>query len=162
MAKYNWEKIKAEYVEGIKDEKGDIKYPTLKELSEKYRCSYLYIQQVSSKNNWTQEHKIYIRKISELKREKKSEVLASESAEFDSKTLELAKAGESFIKIHFAQAGRNFKKDQELMDDEKIERLGRALINYQKAGKLALGEATDKQDQNITIIHAIPDHKDEN
>ena len=80
MAKYNWEKIKSEYVEGVKDEKGDIKYPTLKELSEKYGCSYFYIRHKASEENWKQEKHIYSTKIAQLRQEKKSEILASDNS----------------------------------------------------------------------------------
>jgi len=142
MSKYNWTQIKSEYIEGVKNKKGDIEYPTLKELSEKYKCSYLYIRGVAAKENWTQERNIYITKIQQLKQEKKSEILASEAARFDSKTLELAKAGENFISVFFNQIVKKFKSE-ELIKKEDIEGLDRALVNYQKVGKLALGESTD-------------------
>lgn len=160
MSKYNWERIKSEYVEGIRDEEGDVKYPTLKELSEKHGCTYLYIQIVSAKGNWSQERKIYIRKISELRQEKKSEVLASESAQFDSKTLEAARAGVGFIKEHLVGADKDLKDAQKLIDEERLEKLGRALVNYQKVGKLALGEVTVREEHKLEPLQIVVSKED--
>jgi len=151
MTKYNWEKIKSEYVEGIRDEEGNVRYPTLRELSEKYGPNYNHLAKKAWEDKWTQERKLYTKKIQTLRQEKKSEILASEAAEFDSKTLELAKAGLNLIKAIFSQVVKKMKQEG-FIDKEDIEGLDRALVNYQKAGKLALGEPTNREEITGDIV----------
>ena len=37
---YDWDIIKTEYVQGFVDKNGNLKLPTLKELSQRHACSY--------------------------------------------------------------------------------------------------------------------------
>ena len=69
MAKYDWSKIKAEYIHQ------DI---TLEELAKKYNRSFSTLMKRSAKEKWNEERKIYSRKLEEKKQEKMSDILASE------------------------------------------------------------------------------------
>lgn len=118
----SWEKIKREYVESESS--------SLQELAEKYSCSLSALLKRASTEKWTEQRKAFWRKVEELRKEKKSEMMAAEGAELDFKSLELAKLGmqkvEEKLKID-VKAGELYK-------------LSQALKNFQEIGKLALGE----------------------
>jgi len=60
--KYNWQKIKSEYVEGN---------ITLKELSVKYGCGFSTIQNKSAKEDWQKVRENYNRKVVDETQKKK-------------------------------------------------------------------------------------------
>lgn len=62
IMKYDWQKIKAEYVES---------QITLEELSKKYGCSFGYIQQKAASDKWQDERKKYLRRIEDKTQKKK-------------------------------------------------------------------------------------------
>lgn len=145
MKMYDWKKIKILYIEGINDN-GKIVFLTFRELSERCGVKYGYLKQHAALENWAQQRDTYRTKL-ELKRlEKKSGLLASEGAEFDYKTLELAKAGMLHIKASFLahkklmKKAKREKKDIPLLNPKVLESLSRSLLALQKVGKLALGE----------------------
>lgn len=135
--KYPWPEIKAAYVEGIQKD-GNIYYPTLKELSEKYGCGFGYIQQKAASEEWNSYKKILRRKIAEKAEEKKIESLASEIAVFDTDTYKLARAMQKHIAENLNQKDKNNKL--KILKPSDILKLSNSLIMVQRAGHLALGE----------------------
>ena len=89
----DWDIMKTEYIHGYLDEKGNIKLPTLKDLSERHKCSYTTLRHVSSDNKWKIEKKLF-RKEREAKiQEKKLDIIVDEVTEFDSEALKASKNG---------------------------------------------------------------------
>lgn len=126
--KITWEEIKKEYIES------EIQ-PSLQELAQKYSCSLSSLLKKASKEKWTEQRKAFWRKIEELRKQKKCEIMAAEGAELDFKALELAKLG-------------MLKVEEKLKIDVKageIYKLSQALRNFQEVGKLALGEDVEEE-----------------
>ena len=144
MAKYDWAKIKAEYVQGN---------VTLEELSKKYGCSFSFIQQKSAKDKWNEETKIYRRKIEEKKLEKKSTILAFESASFDANCLRPAQSAIELLEKRISEIKK--KGNLSYQDTKEIEKLGAALKTFQSVGKLALGE--DPEDKKANAMQSWVD-----
>jgi uncharacterized protein YjcR len=57
--------------------------PTLKDLASKYKVSFGYIQQVSQRDGWVKQSKIYTRSVEDKLRAGKIEAFAKEQASFD-------------------------------------------------------------------------------
>ncbi len=142
--KYNWPLIKAEYVEGLRDEKGDLYWATYDQIGERHGVKAGNIRNVAAKEGWTQERDIYRAKVEQERRGRKVETLASEAAAFDSETLKIAKAGLRMIQIHFVKAAKVYQDNaNKPMASKELDRLSRAAERYQKIGRLSLGESTE-------------------
>lgn len=155
--KYNCNKIKILYIEGINND-GKIVFPSFRELSEQCSVKYGYLKQHAASENWTKQREIYSTKLALNRLQKKSGLLASESVEFDSKTLELAKAGILQIKAIFLAHKKLMKKAKRekqtipLLDPKVLDNLSRALMNFQKIGKLALEEQLPPERTQSKIV----------
>jgi hypothetical protein len=134
--KTNWEVIKREYVEGIANSNGELRFPSLDELTKKYQCSYSTLTKRSSSDNWTTEQKLYRRKLEDSRQNKKIEYLASESAEFNAKILRLAGATLSHCARHLQESATNGK----VMPLLELTRLAQIIERMAKTGNIALGE----------------------
>ncbi len=150
MAKRDWTKIKQEYIEN------DI---TLEELAKKYKCSFSTLMKRSASERWSEEKKIFRRKLEERKQENKIDSLASESAEFDNQCLRVAR---SAIEIVEKQIAILRKKAEEQKSDPLVERqirllekLANSLKQLQSVGKTALGEPTEIQAPLNVVVRRV-------
>ena len=117
--KTNWTKIKQSFIEGT--EEG---YPA---LAEKFKVTYVVLKRHAAKEGWTEQRKLFQAKVQNLRTEKKSEIMASESVQFDSDCLKIARAALGKIV-------------QELKGDMPADKTMAALEKAQKIGRLAFGE----------------------
>ena len=127
--KTDWVKLKQLYTEGPEI--------TLQELAEKHKVKPQTLRLRAAREGWTEQRKLFQAKVQNLRLEKKSEIMASESAQFDSDSLKLARA-------LFGLIAEDIKSRKPVKD------IATALVNAQKVGKLAFGEVTD-QDNEVTI-----------
>lgn len=146
-SKINWEYLKAKYIEGYRAEDSSITYPTLEALALEAHIKPQTLRIKAGKENWITARNLYTKKITDLRQEKKSELLATESATLDSKCLETVNDGVDEIK-------RRFKliKETKAGKSTDIAILAKALDSLQKIGRLAMGENTDQADHSIHII----------
>ncbi len=147
--KYHWPTIKAEYVEGIVNDDGNRSWLSLEETALKFGCSVTYIRKKSTKGGWLAERHIFVDKVAQAIKEKKSDRLAGKAANFDIKCLKVANAGISHIAHHFkvaADAGKPLSLTESNL-------AAQALKNFQAVGRLALGESTEKTDNMNPIIN---------
>ena len=126
--KTDWIKIRNVYIEG---------QDTQQAIAEKFKVKYDTIRHKASKENWPEQRKLFQAKVQNLRTEKRSEIMATDIAQFDSDSLKLARAGYALIAEDIK--GRKPAKD-----------IAAALANFQKVGKLALGEVVD-QDKVVKI-----------
>jgi hypothetical protein len=134
---YDWALMKREYIRGYEDEKeGHIPEPTLKQIAKRHSCSYDYLRKKASpKNeNWEQQRHIFVTKTSQKITEKEIEKISDDAVDFDNKSLDAANAG--------INEGLERLKDTNLSTHDYL-KISTALTNFQKLGKLALGEPTE-------------------
>ena len=117
--KTDWNKIKLEYIEG-----GET---TQVLLAAKCKVNALSLKRHAAKEGWTEARKLFQAKVQNLRTDKRSEILASESAQFDSDCLKIARAALGKIV-------------QELKGDGPTDKSMAALEKAQKIGRLAMGE----------------------
>lgn len=146
MAKYNWAKIKADYVEGIPREDG-LYFPTFSELSDQYGVNAGHLGSRAKRENWSRARTHYRDDLEKARREAKCEALANEAAAFDVECVQAAQAGVAHVKLFFMQANETARQTREPMESALLKRLGLALDKYQKIGRLALGDSMGRKDR---------------
>jgi len=127
--KTDWLKLKRLYTEGTEI--------TLQELADKHKVKAQTLRLRAARENWTEARKLFTHKVETLRVEKKSEIMASESAQFDSDSLKLARAGYSLL-------------EEDIKARKPAKDIAAALANFQKVGKLAFGE-NPELDKPVTI-----------
>jgi len=129
MSKYDWTKIKAEYVEIASESQR----PTLESLAKKYGCNPDYLRAKASKDNWLEESNNFLTLTSQKRRVKKSELMAEVQSEFDTECLRLAKVGLSYV-------AREMEELQNNPDNRRFISVMKSLEMSQKVGKTAIGD----------------------
>ena len=154
MKKVDWDTIKTWYVQGEQGKDG-LRYPSLDELAEKAHRNASDVRKKASKEKWAELRDLFKSKTENLTLERKSLIMAGASAEFDSQCLDAARKGIDLVNevlnaiVTQRPTGKDIKETIEWVEDrnDSIKELGKALNDYQKAGRLAFGENTE---QNIT------------
>jgi hypothetical protein len=158
--RHDWAKVKTDYVQGV-EEGGNRRYPSVPELSKKYGISVKYAQEIAAKQNWVQERRIFESKLQDLRETQRITKLLEDSTKFDSDNLNIAKAGVGVVGSKFTA---HLKATQTLMsttatEEQKeeakthilsggaLETLSKAIVNYQRLGKIALGEPEEQRIQ---------------
>jgi hypothetical protein len=157
MKKVDWDTIKTWYVQGEQGKDG-LRYPSLEEVADKGHRNASSVRQKASKEKWAELRNLFKSKTENLTLERKSLIMAGASAEFDSQCLDAARKGIQLVNevlnaiITQRPTGKDIKETIAWVEDrnDSIKELGKALNDYQKAGKLAFGENTEA-DKDITI-----------
>jgi len=144
--KTDWTKIKNAFVEGP--------VTTYPALAKKFKVNHDILKRHAAKEGWQEARKLFQNKVQSLRSEKKSEIMASESAQFDSECLNASRKGIQLINEVLAAIVTERPKDKGLKEtiewiedrNDSIKELGKALNDFQKAGRLAFGE---NPDQNV-------------
>ena len=132
--KTDWNKIKTTYVEGPEI--------TQQALALRFKVNYGVLRRHASKGRWQELRKLFVQRVELARQEKKTEILASEGAQFDSDSLKLARAG--FVLVAEAIEAR-----------QPAHRIARALRGFQQVGLKALGENHDKPGRGPITITVV-------
>lgn len=146
--RHDWLVIKAEYVEGIVDEKGNRYLPSLEELAVKYGVHAVSVRKHAGAEGWLQRRNAFATKVEEARSAKKSASLAGEAANFDIDSLKLARG---LYLICSQDIKRAAEGKMPLSPAEKAA-LSQAIKNAQQIGRLALGDSTEKVDGAGTMV----------
>ena len=157
MAKHNRlsaqevEQIRDMYVQGHVGEDGVRKYPTLRELAEKFNSSAATLSRHKNDGNWDDHRAVFETKRAEDRDNKKRSEMIEQAAEFDSNILILAKSLQNEIGKVMQKMSRKRQSDPDempTMGASQISQLANALNVLQRTGRLALGESTENT--NVT------------
>jgi hypothetical protein len=146
---YNWDLIKMAFIQGLKDKEGNRIQATLKEVADHFKVNYYQVRRKSSQENWKILRKKHYKVLAEKRTEKQAEIQAYNGALLDSKVVKAAKIGIDTIRSYFlnqkTEALKAIKenKDIPLLRTTELVKLSTALLNFQKAYKLAVGESTE-------------------
>ena len=140
--KTDWLRIKQVFVE-----REATTYPR---LAKQFDVNPDIVKRHAAKEGWQEARKLFQNKVQNLRFEKRSEIMASESAAFDNECLKAARKGIQLINEELDAAASSKKPPkgatpQELIDwivsrKQAVASYGKALGDYQKAGRLAMGE----------------------
>ena len=135
--KTNWELIKTAYVTSDKD---------MKEIADAFKVNFDVLRRHAAKERWTEQRKLFRVTTTKQATEKRSSEMATDIAQFDSDSLKLARAGYQLV-------AEDMKSRKPTRD------IATALANFQKVGKLAFGESTDKPETTGVINILVASEK---
>lgn len=152
---YDWNTIRQEYIQGNIDKKGNRTKPSLKQLCDKYGCNYNTIRHRAANEKWNQKKHLFDTKLTQKIEEKAQNKISDEAVDFDSKSLDTANKG--IDKIYQ-------RLNTENLSNHDLVKLSLGLANYQRVGKISLGEPTDhvktegktEVEGKVDVEHEIP------
>lgn len=136
---YPWKAIADDFIKGERYPDGSIVYPTLSELCRKYGPTYNQARRVMSDQRWLDRREQWQISLGNQVRDLAIEDYMKSASHFDASCLEAAQSGVDNILGYFRQA----EAEQKLVGEVALDRLGRAFLAYQKAGRLVLGLTTE-------------------
>tara|TARA_Y100001937_G_scaffold126556_1_gene196117 strand:- start:510 stop:1070 length:561 start_codon:yes stop_codon:yes gene_type:complete len=133
------EEIRNKFVQGIEDTRGGRKLFTIDELAADYGIPKPTLYKTAQREDWSLQQKRFQDKyLLELDARKRKE-LVEEAMNFDKTSLQLAKG----VMGQIAQSLRQNTQGEDKIKPQTLNSLSQALVQCQKVGKLALGQATD-------------------
>lgn len=151
MARKNWEGMERDFCEGIIGDDGQIRFPSLVELTEEYNCTYSAISKQSSLKKWKEKRKAFIKKLETKRQEKKIDSNVQSRAEFHAKILEISKAFLSHCVQHLVEHQNNNK----LIPAVDLNRLSQVVMRMTSTGLQALGDAPASQTPLIDFANEL-------
>lgn len=147
--KYDWTKIKKDYVEGIL-QNGELVFPTAEDISKKYGVSIPHLRQKSQNEQWMVERENYIQGIESYRIERKQELLGQQAAELDIKVFNVAQeAIDELLKMIQNEKQKDGKSDVNVFN-----KVSTSLKNFQDIAKNASNQ-NFKKDDFLTWLDAI-------
>lgn len=159
--KYDYDAARLEYIEGIAQDDGSSRLPSLKELAERHDIPYTAIRRAASKERWTERQTAYQSQIAQERQRKRIKELASQGIEFDTNAHRAAQLGVSMTTARLAEIAEEFKvraprikeARERVQNGEPVEKwelysavnyrelegLASALDRFQSVGMKALG-----------------------
>jgi hypothetical protein len=142
---YDWNAIKRGYVQGIKGNTT----PTIPEICEHFGCTISTTKKRCARENWQQERNLFGTKKELRIEEKRLDVLVEDAADFDNKALNIAKKGLKKVDERLEDIG---------LSNHDLLKLSSTANNFQKMGKLALGEPTEHIKEDSKQTHDVNIH----
>lgn len=150
-----------EFIEGFLDAAGVRQFPSYTQLAKRHGLHHNTIYSWSRKDDWQAQKNEFHKRLTEEKREARVKSMVEASENFDERCLQSANAMISRV-MRRLQTARE-KEQAKLVEGEVVEyiksselqQMSATLINAQKVGKLALGEA--QEIQKVTADGEIPE-----
>jgi hypothetical protein len=132
----------------------------LAELAADFKLNYDVVKRHAAKGKWTEARKLWRSKTQQMAAEQRSTEMATDIVQFDQDCLGAARKGIELVnrELNFALGNEKPKLEGDIKHVtayieaciDAATKFGKALVDYQKAGKLAFGENPDV-DKDITI-----------
>jgi len=135
MAKHDWPTIRKDYVEGIEQD-GKLTWPSMEDLAEKYGIGGNDYRNRASKEGWVEQRGKFRARQVQVRQTAKVSAVGNGAAKFDLKILGIAQMMAD--RLTTMMAGMD-----EAKDPEPYRKAAAALVNVQRAGRIALGEPAD-------------------
>lgn len=138
------EKIRQAYVAGVETPDGR-DYPSIEELSKKYKIPAITLFRRSAKENWREQRVKFTEKLQQDIDQAKQKQLIKENKDFDTNNLSIAKRLQDEIVsvLNLSEKKREEGIEKPMLNPSSLYSLGMALQTCQKVGRLALGETTE-------------------
>ena len=134
MAKHDWATIRKEYVEGVQ-ENGKIAWPAMRGVAEIHEVDGTVLRLRAAKERWADLRNQYRAKQLQARQTARVKTVAHAGAKFDADILKLAQTLAAML-------GKRLES-LPAEDTEGIRKISAALVNVQRAGRIALGEPAD-------------------
>jgi hypothetical protein len=137
----DWAIIRTQFVEGEETGDSGLKWPTLRELSDRHGIAYDYVRKKASKGDWSAAQEAYKDEYEVRLAKERLKQRIKRIQDFERDYAQVSDQGLTHIKIHFnAFAKRNQgNTNPSPMELRELEALSRAAERFQKIGCVALG-----------------------
>ena len=156
-----WIAIRGKFVQGVPDEAGNRKFPTIEVLAKEYNIPANTVYNHSADELWLDQRATFQTKLQNELDDERRKQLVKQSIDFDSSSLTLARAIQNEITMLLRQAQDERKealsaakaKDRRVkpFTASSLNSLSMALSIAQRVGRLALGETTENTNVSGTI-----------
>ena len=92
IARYDWERIRIEYVQGRENGEGLLERPTLEALAKEYSIPPGTVRNRAHREGWVEERHVFVTELLQKTREKTLEQLAEKATQLDAQALGVARA----------------------------------------------------------------------
>lgn len=154
--RYNWPRLKAEYVEGITGTDGKVYWPSFSEVAERNHALSQNLRTRAAKEGWTGERAQFQRRIESQRQNERSTELAALGADLDVSALRVARNGLAVTAARMQELGRDATLRAEAIrqaggrtttpgtppapDSDELATLARAANSWYELGTRALGD----------------------
>lgn len=153
----NWQRLKADYVEGFTDTEGKTRWPTLRELAEKHGIHGGNVRDRAAAERWVDERATFQRRVEDLRQIERSTELASLGADLDVSALRIARNGLAVTASRLQELGERAGRRREALrqnegretastpeppDSDEVATLSRAAAAWYDLGTKALGDTS--------------------
>jgi hypothetical protein len=142
--------IKKEYEEGVLDDKGILKWPSIAELAIQHNVAQSTLYRLSNDDQWKFRRSKFQQKIQEQRQEQIVNTFAEEGAKLDSTALNLSKALMATVAAALRENQENYNARNKTLVPTQMNALANTALTAQRLGKLALGESTHNVEINTT------------
>lgn len=148
---YDWPKIKARYVEGVKDDtEGLVVWPSLAEVADHFGVIAVRVKERSSREGWVAQRSAYQAQVEATRQHAKAAAMSRESTQLDSTALTASKTGLQLCIAKLSEIGSAAQKARTaagpgggsggVIDALEQQRLAAAVDLWYKIGLRAVGD----------------------
>jgi hypothetical protein len=92
IVKYDWERIRIEYVQGRENGEGLLERPTLEALAKEYGVPPGTVRNRAHREGWVEERHVFVTELLQKTRERTLEQLAEKASQVDTQAFSVARA----------------------------------------------------------------------
>jgi len=170
--RHNWARIKAQYTEGITDDRGQTRWPSLREVAELNNVHSGKVRDRAAAERWTTEREQFQARIESIRRNERATELAALGADLDVNALRVARNGLAVTAARIQELGQQAQTRAEALrqsggrigaglppapDSEELGVLSRAAGQWYDLGTKALGDIPTQRvelDLGVTLEQA--------
>lgn len=156
-----WKVIEHQFIQGLVDTDGSIYYPNINELAKIHNLTYPVIKRRVVSGEWLQKREQWQRQVNKWVHYANTDDYIQAAAKFDATCITMAQKALDTILTHLIP-----EDEDKPIGQLELDRLGRAAVNWQRVGRLALGLSTENnslrkqevteeknRDVNITLLN---------
>ncbi len=151
---YPWDSVRDYFVQGAPDETGAIHYPTLNDLCAYFHLNLSTVRKKFLEENWMDQRDQWQVALQKQIRKVTMFDYVTAANKFDTTCVEAAQMAVDEIRNKFLEAkAQNYEIS--ILD---LDRMGRAMVNWQRVGRLSLGLSTENmatREQKVDSIEQI-------
>ncbi len=135
----SYEVIERQFIQGLIQPSGEVYYPTLSELSDVHNIPHSTLHRKLNEGQWINKREVWQASLHKWVSAANMNNYIEAAAKFDETCITAAQRAMTHILMHLDAAASEGKP----LDQVSLDRLGRAAVNWQKTGRLALGLSTE-------------------
>lgn len=108
--RYDWERIRAIYVEGTVNDKGERSYPTLNQVAEMEGIMPSRVRTAAARGEWKMARAAFQSHVEKVRQQKRAHDLAKEAVHADEQALKVSKLGVQLVQMRIGEIAQDAAK----------------------------------------------------